>query len=124
MAQLLGFEELSHGTDDEEFEELKKELFVNVIPRLLRPLDSEGRKVTPCLVHSDLWPGNCMPDADTDELRIFDSCAYRGHNEADLEGWRASRYRMRKPLMKEYQRLMGMCYPEKDWDARNALYPM
>ena len=89
MRRMLEYEELSHGKDDQEFEELKGKMFTNIIPRLLRPLESGGRKVTPCLIHSDLWPGNCMPDADTDEIMIFDSCAYWGHNESDLGSWRA-----------------------------------
>lgn len=124
MNRMLELEELSHGKDDEEFEELKEKLLTKVIPRLLRPLESGGQRVTPCLVHSDLWPGNCMPDADTDEIMIFDSCAYWGHNESDLGSWRAPRYRMGKPFLKEYQRRMGASYPEEDWDDRNALYAM
>lgn len=124
MKRMLEVDELSHGHDDEEFEELKEKLLTKVIPRLLRPLESGGLKVTPCLVHSNLWPGNCMHDADTDEVMIFDSCAYRGHNESDLGSCRAPRYRMGKPFLKEYQRRMGISYPEEDWDDRNALYAM
>ena len=82
---MLELEELSQGKHDEEFEELKEKLRINIIPRLLRPLESGGRKVTPCLIHSDLWPGNCMPDADTDEIMIFDSCAYWGIMNQILE---------------------------------------
>lgn len=70
MNRMLELEELSHGKDDKEFEELKEKLLTKVIPRLLRPLESGGQIVTPCLVHSDLWPGNCMPDADADEIMI------------------------------------------------------
>ncbi|KAL8832478.1 MAG: hypothetical protein Q9191_000248 [Dirinaria sp. TL-2023a] len=124
MSRMLELEELAHGKDDQEFEELKEKLLTKIIPRLLRPLESDGRKVTPCLVHSDLWPGNCMPDVDTDEIMIFDSCAYWGHNESDLGSWRAPRYRMGKPFLKEYQKQMSMSYPEEDWDDRNALYAM
>ena len=121
---MFEFEELSHGTDDEEFESLKKDLFAKVIPRLLRPLETGGRKVTPCLIHSDLWPGNCMPDADTDEIMIFDSCAYWGHHESDLGSWRAPRYRMGRPFLTGYQKRMGVSVPEEDWDDRNALYAL
>lgn len=124
MHSMFEIEALSQGKDDTEFEDLKQKLFTKIIPRLLRPLESGGRKVTPCLVHSDLWPGNCMPDADTDNIMIFDSCAYWGHNESDLGSWRAPRYRMGKPFLREYQRLIGMSFPEEDWDDRNALYAM
>ena len=124
MKRMLEWEELSHGRADEEFEDLKQKLLNKVIPRLLRPLESGGRKVIPCLIHSDLWPGNCMPDVDTSEIMIFDSCAYWGHNESDLGSWRAPRYRMGKAFLREYQKRMRMSYPEEDWDDRNALYAM
>lgn len=98
MRVMMKKELLSHGTDDEEFESLKKKGLSKVIPRLIHPLESGGRKLTPCLVHSDLWPGNCMPDAATGEVMLFDSCAFWGHNEADLGSWRQPRYRMGKPF--------------------------
>ena len=124
MKSMLEVEELSQGKEDYEFQQLMEKLITKVIPRLLRPLESEGRKVTPCLVHTDLWPGNCMPDADTGEIMIFDSCAYWGHNESDLGSWRAPRYRMGKPFMDAYKDCMGPSDPKEDWDDRNALYAM
>lgn len=124
MRTMLEIEGRSQDKNDIELEDLKEKLFTNIIPRLLRPLETGGRKVTPCLVHSNLWPGNCMLDADTDEVMIFDSCAYWGHNESDLGSWRAPRYRMGKSFLREYQRHVGMSYPEEDWDDRNALYAM
>ena len=86
MRQMFQIEEMAHGKDDE-LDVLKKDIFEKVIPRLLRPLETGGRSIKPCLVHSDLWPGNSMPDAETNEIFIFDSCAFWGHNEADLGSW-------------------------------------
>lgn len=123
MKQMLTVEERSHGKNDE-LEMLKEALYAKVIPRLLRPLETEGRSIQPCLLHSDLWPGNCMPDANTGETMIFDSCAFWGHSEADLGSWRASRYNMGKPFFKEYQGVMGKSEPKDDWDDRNILYAM
>ena len=123
MVRMFQIEEKAHP-EDEVFEELKKDTLNKVIPRLLRPLETGGRSIQPCLIHSDLWPGNCMPDADTDEIMLFDSCAYWGHNESDLGSWRAPRYRLGKPYLREYQRLMGISEPQADWDDRNALYAM
>ena len=77
MRQMLRIEEMAHG-EDAELNVLKKDLFEKVIPRLLRPLETGGRSIKPCLVHSDLWPGNSMPDAETNEIYIFDSCAFWG----------------------------------------------
>jgi protein-ribulosamine 3-kinase len=126
MLRMFDEEERSHGNDNtqEELEVLKKSLLEKVIPRLLRPLESNGRTVVPCLIHSDLWLGNIMVDANTDEIVIFDSCAYWGHNESDLGVWRAPRYRLGQPYLREYQKQMGQSAPKEDWDDRNALYAM
>lgn len=123
MRQMFRIEETAHGVD-EELNALKKDVFEKVIPRLLRPLETGGRSISPCLIHSDLWPGNAMPDAQTGEIYIFDSCAFWGHNEADLGSWREPRYRMGQPFLKEYQKLMGISEPTGDWDDRNALYAL
>jgi len=123
MEKMFEFENATHGAD-EELQGLFDELRAKVIPRLLRPLETGGRSIQPCLIHSDLWPGNCMPDADTGELMIFDSCGYWGHNESDLGSWRAARYRLGRPFLKEYQKIMGMSEPHGDWDDRNALYSL
>lgn len=65
MQAMYEFEKQTQG-EDEELDNLFDALCKEVIPRLLRPLETGGRSIKPCLVHSDLWPGNCM----------FDSCAY------------------------------------------------
>lgn len=79
----LFYEEAQVHEPDEELEALKTAFLERAIPRYLGPLQSEGRSIEPCLVHSDLWPGNIKPRTLTKELCIFDACAYWGHNE----GW-------------------------------------
>lgn len=123
MRKMFVLEEEAHGRDVE-LESLKEAMFDKVIPRLLAPLESGGRSIKPCLVHSDLWPGNVMTDADTGEVIIFDSCAFWGHNEADLGSWRAPRYKMGQSYLEEYKGVMGVSEPKGDWDDRNALYAM
>jgi len=66
---------------DPEFDSLVPILFDKVIPRLLRPLESDGRFVKPSLVHGDLWYANSGIDVETDESLIFDACCFYGHNE-------------------------------------------
>src|SRR5579862_6498276 len=61
MQQMIELEEKSRGSDLK-LTEISKSLLEKVIPRLLRPLQTEGRNIKPCLIHSDLWPGNIMPD--------------------------------------------------------------
>jgi protein-ribulosamine 3-kinase len=79
----MKLEEKSRGSDSE-LTEISKNLLEKVIPRLLRPLQTGSRNIQPCLVHLDLWPGNVMPDAETEEPIIFDSCGFWGHNEGIL----------------------------------------
>lgn len=57
-------------------------LFEKVIPRLLRPLESSGRKIVPSLVHGDLWCGNAaIIDGETEEGIVFDPSSFWAHNE-------------------------------------------
>jgi protein-ribulosamine 3-kinase len=113
-------EEKVHGKDDE-LERLKKDLFEKVIPRLLRPLN---KTIQPCLIHTDLWPGNILPDIDTDQIMIFDSRAMWGHNECDLGTFRAPRYKLGQPYIKEYLRQGSVSEPVDDFGDRNAVYAL
>ena len=65
MRRILDHEWASQGPD-EELKQLSETLFEKVIPRLLRPLESGGRKIQPRLVHGDIWDGNTSTDAATD----------------------------------------------------------
>ncbi|KAL1835926.1 hypothetical protein VTJ49DRAFT_5862 [Mycothermus thermophilus] len=56
-----------------------------VIPRYLRPLESDGRVIHPTLLHNDAWPGNAKPRSDSLELCLFGSSAVWGHNEGASE---------------------------------------
>lgn len=60
-------------------------LFDTIIPRLLRPLESNGRRVKPSLVHGDLWCGNAsIVDEDTEEGIVYDPASFWAHNECML----------------------------------------
>lgn len=82
MRQALDFEIQRKGYD-EELEALSSVLFEKVIPRLLRPLESEGRTVKPSLVHGDLWYGNSGIDVQTNQPVVFDACCFFAHNECE-----------------------------------------
>ena len=49
-----------------------------VVPRLLEPLQSEGRSIKPCLIHGDLWDENTATDMDTGEPFVFDAGSMYG----------------------------------------------
>jgi protein-ribulosamine 3-kinase len=73
---------------DPEFDMLVPVIFDKVIPRLLRPLESDGRSVKPSLVHGDLWYANSGIDTDTGESLVFDACCFYAHNECEcLISW-------------------------------------
>ena len=75
-----------------------------VIPRLLLPLQSDGRTLKPCLIHGDCWDGNTAMDMQTGEAFVFDVCSFYGHNEYDTGNWRAPRHRLsNKAYIKNYK---------------------
>lgn len=123
-----------------ELEELEQEVLTKVIPRLLRPMETEGRKIKPCLVHADLWHGNVGVDNQTEEPVLYDCGSFYAHHECttrnpfpkvdystdhrivDFGMWRAARYRTNKPHLRAYWRVGEMSEPAEDQDDRNALY--
>jgi protein-ribulosamine 3-kinase len=80
MEEMIKREQFTQGPCPE-IDKLQKPLVEKVIPRLLRPLESNGRSIRPCLVHGDLWHGNASTSSDTNEPYAFDSCALWAHNE-------------------------------------------
>lgn len=82
---MLRLEEEAQGPS-EEMRSLGKAFVDKVIPRLLRPMEIDGRKVKPCLVHGDLWYGNACRDLRTNSSIIFDACSFYAHNECKSLG--------------------------------------
>jgi protein-ribulosamine 3-kinase len=67
---------------NQELNALLPALFEKVIPRLLRRLESGGRKIRPSLVHGDLWCGNAgIIDESTEEGIVYDPSSFWAHNE-------------------------------------------
>lgn len=83
LRHALTHEILAKGPS-EEIDILSPIIFDKVIPRLLRPLESEGRSVKPCLMHGDLWYGNTGKNATTESPIVFDACSFYAHNECML----------------------------------------
>lgn len=77
-----------------EFEHLCRLTLDKVIPRLLRPLQSDGRAIKPCLVHGDLWDENAATDVETGEPFVFDAGSFYAHNEYEIGEWRPPRHRL------------------------------
>lgn len=77
---------LDRGGPWPEIEVLRTDMLKKVIPRLLRPLETNGRTVKPCLVHGDLWCGNAAVDQRTDLPLIYDPSSFYAHNECKYHG--------------------------------------
>ncbi|KAL8792669.1 MAG: hypothetical protein Q9195_004729 [Heterodermia aff. obscurata] len=74
---------LERGGPWKEIETLQSDMVLKVIPRLLRPLETNGRSVKPSLVHGDLWCGNTAVDTATDLPLIYDPSSFYAHNECN-----------------------------------------
>jgi len=109
---------------DPEFDVLVPILFDKVIPRLLRPLESDGRSVKPSLVHGDLWYANSGTDADTEEPLIFDACCFYAHNEYEFGQWRPVCNRFGEDYLNAYHSYVDISSPEEDYDGRLDLYKL
>jgi fructosamine-3-kinase len=82
MKDFLDKEDAAHnGEPHDELERLRPLFFEKVLPRYLRPMETNGRSVTPCLIHADLWPGNVKYRGDGETACMYDACAMWGHNE-------------------------------------------
>ncbi|KAK9418517.1 putative protein-ribulosamine 3-kinase [Seiridium unicorne] len=140
MKEIIDREENIRGPYDDKSIRLKEQFFSKVLPRYLRPLESNGRSVKPCLVHADLWPGNCKYKLDMETVCIYDASAFWGHNEGmsplhrqylpistnhmivDLGVFRNPRYPLGRPYLKEYWKQIPVSEPEEDADSRNNMY--
>ena len=80
--QLVESEEKAQGLDLE-MRKLEEATFNKVIPRLLRPLETGGRSIRPCLVHGDIWDGNVATNLVSNHRVIFDSTCIYAHNECE-----------------------------------------
>lgn len=162
MKRLFEYEKAARGPS-EELEQLIEPYFEKVCPRLLRPLETNGRHITPVLIHGDLWLGNMAVEAETGDPFIFDAASLWGHNECESQPRFSTEscvftrsFRVAFPFCKlallmfepedtdretdelsymrpiasdwgtnyvdAYHKLIPKAEPQKDWDARNALY--
>jgi fructosamine-3-kinase len=97
-----------------EFEQLSDLTLKKVIPRLLNPLQSEGRSIKPCLLHGDCWDENTATDMENGEPCVFDAGSFYGHNEYDIGNWRAPRHRLSsKVYVRNYKRHFAVSEPGK-----------
>jgi protein-ribulosamine 3-kinase len=111
LAHMLNLDREKHG-DWPEFSRISDLVLNKVLPRLLDPLQSDGRVIKPCLVHGDLWDENTATDMDTGEPFIFDAGSFYAHNEYELGNWRAARHRLSDRIyVRNYKRHFPVSEP-------------
>ncbi|KAI0015215.1 Fructosamine kinase-domain-containing protein [Xylariomycetidae sp. FL0641] len=125
LAQMVALDREKHGDGGHEFAALCQLTLDRVIPRLLGPLQSEGRSIKPCLLHGDLWDENTATDTSTGEPFVFDCGSLYGHNEYEIGNWRSARHRLSgKEYVENYKRNFEPSEPKEEWDDRNLLYSL
>ncbi|KAI0158133.1 Fructosamine kinase-domain-containing protein [Xylariaceae sp. FL1272] len=123
MKQVMDRERTIHGPDAE-LDRLSPMIINQVIPRLIRPMESDGRKIKPVLIHGDLWHGNVAVDNDSDEPVLYDPCAFYAHCEFEFAPWRAARYRTNRHHVRAYYKIAQVTEPSEDLDDRLGLYAL
>ncbi|VUC26635.1 unnamed protein product [Clonostachys rosea] len=115
MRSLLEIEEGRCGKDAS-FTQLKSAFLEHVVPRYLRPLESDGRSIQPCLLHADLWPGNIKPRANSPGmLCAFDSASFWGHFEGP------GLWNLEK-AGEAYREMIHVSEPQDEYLDRNSVY--
>ncbi|SPQ26741.1 76921dad-3092-4693-abc8-17507038243d [Thermothielavioides terrestris] len=109
---------------DPDLDALLPILFDRVIPRLLRPLETDGRSVKPSLVHGDLWYANSGLDLETGDSIVFDACCFYAHNEYEFGQWRPACNRFDESYLTAYHKLVPKSDPVEDYDGRLDLYKL
>ncbi|KAJ2902781.1 NACHT and WD domain-containing protein [Zalerion maritima] len=101
VKQVLSVRE-SRAGPHKELDAVLPDLYGQIIPRLLRPLESHGRSVRPAFIHGDLWYGNAaIVDECNEEGIVFDPAGFWGHNEYEMGNWRPLRNKFGKRYFDE-----------------------
>ncbi|KAK0371405.1 hypothetical protein CLIM01_11242 [Colletotrichum limetticola] len=122
MKFLLQRERVIRGAYAAEDETTLNFFLDTVIPRYLRPLETEGRSIKPTLCHTDLWPGNVKYKLDNETIIVYDANALWAHNEIELAPFRNPRYPLGKAYFREYWKHVPISEPEEDADSRIIIY--
>lgn len=112
-----------NGPDDE-YEHAFATTKQRVIPRLLDALTADGRKLTPCLVHGDLWDGNIATNKKTGESVVFDPSPFFAHHEYELGMWRRRAIPIDDVYREQYLLRNPPSEPRGEVDDRVRLYSL
>ena len=68
---------------DVELKSLFEQTMENIVPRLLRPLETGGRQMKPSLVHGDLYSGNVSISIEAGKPILYEATCLYAHNECE-----------------------------------------
>lgn len=105
-----------------EYEAAFSKLRTEVIPRLLGALQQNGRTLTPCLIHGDLWQENIGINEETDEPMLYDPSLSYSHNELEMGMWRTNYVPFDESYRMRYASKFRPSEPVEEWEDRNRLY--
>jgi fructosamine-3-kinase len=106
-----------------QFDVVCKLTLEKVVPRLLLPLQADGRVLKPSLIHGDCWDGNTAMDMKTGDAFVFDVCSFYGHNEYDTGNWRAPRHRLSNlAYIKNYKKHFPVSEPGESLQLPTQIY--
>ncbi|KXJ88980.1 Fructosamine/Ketosamine-3-kinase [Microdochium bolleyi] len=129
----LAWEASVRGSNDHELADIAEEFLRDVVPRLLRPLETGGRCIKPVLVHGDLWAGNVglvaggagAGEQQEPRVVLFDACCCYAHHEFDLaEMIDGQKDRFWRPYIDAYLRRVPPSEPAAEFEDRLAMYSL
>ncbi|KAK8101674.1 hypothetical protein PG999_012048, partial [Apiospora kogelbergensis] len=103
MREIVDREQRIGGQHPEDLAKLRQAYFDKVLPRYLRPLESDGR-------------------LDKETVCVYDASAFWGHNEVDLGVFRNPRYPLGQLYLQEYWKNIPISAPQEDADNRSSMY--
>ncbi|KAI0147357.1 Fructosamine kinase-domain-containing protein [Xylariaceae sp. FL1272] len=118
--------DIKNNSASSEYKEAFKTLREHVIPRLLEPLQADGRILNPCLVHGDLWEGNMGLSKETGEPMVYDPALLYAHREFELGMWRTTfiPHDSGQSYRGHYRNLVPPSEPQEDYEDRIVLYSL
>ncbi|KAK1774822.1 Fructosamine/Ketosamine-3-kinase [Copromyces sp. CBS 386.78] len=128
LRHVLGKGEEKNGKKDKELSDAVETVASKVVPRLLG--EQTIGKVTPVLIHGDLWSGNqgrgrfSDDDGSVVEEVVYDPAAVYGHSEYELGIMNMFGGFGEAGFWKEYGELVPKGEPKEEWEDRVALYEL
>ena len=122
LARLFEFDTQLHGPWNATNEAQFRKLIDRTVPRLLCPLQANGRTLKPCLVHGNLSSDTMGINLETGHPILFGPSPLYAHNEYELGSWCRKTGGLSWPYFREYQKLFPPTEPCEEWDDRLRLY--